>query len=139
MPVARNKRGGAVKTVQCTHCGGSSEVAQRAMSVFCPHCKKRLILEDYKITSYYAVREFFTCGKVVVEKKGHVVAPVKASALTVKGKMQGSVVTCGEVKLTKTGSLTGDIEASSLNIEDGAELDGFLRIGVASPSAIAED
>jgi hypothetical protein len=100
------------------------------MSVFCPHCKKRLILEDYKITSYYAVREFFTCGNVVVEKKGHVVAPVKASTLTVKGRLQGSVVTRGEVRLTKTGSVTGDIEAASLRIESGAELDGFLRIGV---------
>jgi len=139
MPVARKKRGGAVKTVQCTYCGRASEVAQRAMSVFCPHCKKRLILEDYKITSYYAVREFFTCGNVVVEKKGHVVAPVKASTLTVKGKVQGSVITRGEVKLTKTGSLTGDIEASSLKIADGAELDGFLRIGVTPEDASPAD
>ncbi len=129
MPIARTKRVGAIKEVHCTHCGQSSEVARRAMSVFCPHCKKRLILEDYKITSYYAVREFFTCGTVVVEKKGHVVAPLKASSLTVKGTMQGSVVTPGEVKLTKTGSLTGDVEASSIKIENGAALDGFLRIG----------
>ena len=56
------------------------------MSVFCPHCKQRLILEDFKIKSYYAVRDFSTCGDIVVEKKGHVVAPIKVSNLTVKGK-----------------------------------------------------
>ncbi len=134
MPIARKKRAKdavAIKMVDCTHCGQPSEVGQSAMSVFCPHCKKRLILEDYKITSYYAVREFFTCGAVVVEKKGHVVAPLKASSVTVKGTMQGSVVTPGEVKLTKTGSITGDVEAASIKIENGAALDGFLRIGAS--------
>lgn len=139
MPAARTKRVGAVKEVRCTYCGQSSEAGRRAMSVFCPHCKKRLILEDYKITSYYAVREFFTCGNVVVEKKGHVVAPVRAGTLTVKGKLQGSVVIRGEVRLTKTGSVTGDIEAASLKIECGAELDGFLRIGVPAKNVVAAD
>lgn len=139
MPVARAKRVGAVKTVRCTYCGKATQAARRAMSIFCPHCKKRLILEDYKITGYYAVREFFTCGKVVVEKKGHVVAPVKATTLTVKGKVQGSVVARGQVKLTKTGSLTGDIEALSLKVENGAELDAFLRIGASPPDTTSSD
>ncbi len=99
------------------------------MSVFCPHCHKRLILEDYKIKTYYAVREFYTCGDIVVEKKGHVVAPVRAGTLTVKGKVQGSASTQGTVNIAKTGSFKGDIEAPSLHIESGAVIEGFLRIG----------
>ena len=130
MPSTSTRRGGAVKQVACTFCGNQCEVAKRAMSIFCPHCKKRLVLEDFKITSYYAVREFFTCGDIVVEKKGHVVAAIKADKLTIKGKVQGKVAARGQVKLTKTGSLKGEREAVSLKIDSGAHLDATVRIGV---------
>lgn len=125
--------GAAVKQVTCTHCALPTEVALRAMSIFCPHCQKRLILEDFKINSYYAVREFSTCGDVVVERKGHVVAPIKAGSLTVKGKVQGCVTARGQVQIKKTGWFKGDLEAPCLMVEHGAVMDGFVRI---SPSAI---
>src|SRR3990170_1645941 len=95
--------GAAVKRVFCTHCAQVMEVSARAMSVFCPHCKKRLILEDYKINSYYAVREFYTCGDIIVEKSGHVSAPIRVANLTVKGKVQGRVTARGVVNIAKTG------------------------------------
>jgi len=120
----------AVKRIHCTHCGCVSEVARRAMSIFCPQCRKRLILEDFKVDSYYAVREFSTSGDIVVEKKGHVVAPIKVGNLTVKGKVQGAVRARGEVKLTKTGWFKGEIEAKSLCVETGGVLDAVLRIGM---------
>jgi hypothetical protein len=121
------------KNVTCTHCGHSLDVARRAMSTFCPNCRKRLILEDFKVDSYYAVRDFSTSGDIVVEKKGHVVAPIKAANLTVKGKVQGLVQAQGEVKLTKTGYLKGEIAARSLCVEAGGVLDAFLRIGIVDP------
>lgn len=123
------KQNKSVKHVHCTYCGKACDVSQRAMSVFCPHCRKRLILEDFKIKTYYAVREFFTCGNIIVEKKGHVVAPLRAGTLTVKGKVQGSVTAQGPVNIAKTGSFKGDIEAPTLHIEGGAIIEGFLRIG----------
>ncbi len=101
------------------------------MSVFCPHCRKRLILEDFKITGYHGVREFATCGDVVVEKNAHVAAVVKVGNLTVKGTVRGDVVVRGRVKIHKTGSLLGDLRAPMLCVESGASLNGFLRIGQA--------
>jgi cytoskeletal protein CcmA (bactofilin family) len=92
-----------------------------------------VILEDYKITSYYAVREFFTCGDIVVEKKGQVVAPIKVGNLTVKGKVQGDVSARGTVTLAKGATLKGSIEAKHIQIEPGAAFDGFVRIGVQVP------
>ncbi len=130
--------GAASRHVACTYCGKDVEVAQRAMSVFCPHCKKRLILEDYKIDGYYAVREFFTCGDVVVEKKGHVVAPIKAGNLTIKGKVQGSVTARGQVQIKKNGSFKGELEAPVLVVEQGAVFDGYVRIGAAAARACAK-
>lgn len=103
------------------------------MSIFCPNCRKRLILEDYKIKSYHAVRELFTCGDVVVEKRGHVVANVMAQSLTVKGRMKGPIQARGVIRVTKTGELVGDVEATSLAIEKGAKFDGFVRINAPPP------
>ena len=104
------------------------------MSIFCPHCRKRLILEDYAIKNYTSVRELVTCGDVVVEKRGNYRARIKAGNLTVRGKIQGDVTARGSVKRGKPGHLIGDLEASVLEIEGGAVLKGFLRIGGAPPA-----
>ncbi len=133
MPLVSTEYASGSKTVVCTHCQDECEVAKRAMSVFCPHCRKRLILEDYAIKNYTSVRELVTCGDVVVEKRGHVRARVKAGNLTVRGKIQGDVTARGFVKIGKTAHLIGDLEASILEIEDGAVLEGFLSIGSALP------
>ncbi len=132
MPLASKKRPGAVKQVVCTHCVRPSKVAQRAMSVFCPHCKKRLILEDFKIGSYYAVRDFSTCGDIMVERKGHVVAPIKVGNLTIKGKVQGRVTARGKVTIRKTGWFKGNMQAPCLRVESGAVIDADVRIGLPS-------
>ena len=116
--------------VACTYCGQPNEVSSKAMSVVCAHCRKRLVTENFKIDSYYAVREFFTCGEIVVEKSGHVVAPMKAGRLTVKGKVQGRVTSRGPVCISKGGQFRGDIEAPSLVVEGGGIIDGFVRIGL---------
>ncbi len=133
MPLVSTEYASGSKTVVCTHCQNECEVAKRAMSVFCPHCRKRLILEDYAIKNYTSVRELVTCGDVVIEKRGHVRARIKASNLTLKGKIQGDVTARGSVKIGKTAHLIGNLEASVLEIEGGAVLKGFLRIGDATP------
>ncbi len=134
MSLTLTEPGAWIKKVQCTYCDGMIDVSLRAMSTFCPHCKKRLILEDYKIESYYAVREFSTCGDVIVEKKGHVVAPIKAGTLTVKGKVQGHVTARGQVQIKKTGWFKGELEAPCLVVESGAVFDGLVRIGAVPPA-----
>jgi len=129
MPSKTTKRRPAVKQVICTQCDQPSEAPQRAMSVFCPHCRQRLILEDFKIKTYYAVSDFSTFGDVVVERKGHVVAPVKAGNLTIKGKLQGRALIREKVSIKKTGWYKGNLTAPTLRVESGAVLDGFLCIG----------
>ena len=129
MPLISTQRPAAVKEVVCTRCGETSEAARRAMSIFCPHCHQRVILENYKIRSYYGVTEFATCGDIVVERGGHVVAPIKVKDLTVKGKVQGRIIARGKVVIRRTGSINGDINASALLVEKGGTLNGFIRLG----------
>lgn len=129
MPTTSKQRPEAAKQVVCTHCEQACEVGRRAMSVFCPHCRKRLILEDFKITGYYGVREFATCGDVVVERNGSVAAFIKVGSLIVKGQVRGNVIARERVKIHKTGWLQGNVQAPVLRVESGAKLNGFLRIG----------
>ena len=130
MPLLPSQRATGVKKVVCTHCGHESEAGKRAMSVFCPKCHKRIILEDLKIRTYYAVSEFATSGDVIVEKKGFVIAPIRAGNVTVKGRVQGAIDARERVTIRKSGQLKGDVTAPILVIEDGASLDGFVRIGL---------
>jgi hypothetical protein len=111
------------------------------MSVFCAHCRKRLILQNYVIKGYQAVKDYATCGDIVVEKRGRITAPVQVTNLTVKGTVQGRVEARGRVEVTKTGALYGDIVALALRADKGAKLAGFCRIGplvTEEPSERAE-
>ncbi|NOX59272.1 MAG: polymer-forming cytoskeletal protein [Planctomycetes bacterium] len=98
------------------------------MSVFCDHCRKRLILENYVIKSYQAVKGYATCGDVSVEKRGRVAAPIQSNSLTVKGKVNGNVEARGKVEVTSTGSLEGHLKATSLLVLKGASFDGYCEI-----------
>jgi len=128
MALTSKQHSRGAKPIVCTYCGAPGEAAQRAMSIFCPKCHKRVILEDFKIRGYYGVKEFYTCGDISVEKGGHVVAPIKVCRLTVKGHVQGRIQARGAVVVGRSGSLTGDLEAPSLTVEAGGKYCGFVRI-----------
>jgi len=89
----------AVQTRQiiCIHCGGHNEVGLKAMSVFCKHCSRRLVVEDFQIKGFHAARSFDTCGDVIVEKRGQLAAFVRAKNLVVRGKVKGDVEARGRV------------------------------------------
>ncbi len=105
------------------------------MSVFCPHCKQRLILENFKIKTYHASRLFATCGNIVVEKGGLVSAPIQAANLTVRGQVQGNIEVRGLVKVADTGRIRGNIHAPRLEVIGGARLDGFCLISPETENA----
>lgn len=124
------------KSVRCTHCEGVVDVAQRAMSVFCPHCHRRLRIENLRISRYFAVNELATTGDVMVTRRGSVVATIKAGNLVVLGKVQGKVKSPGRVVIRDSATVNADIEAALLRVENGAVMRGFLRIGAGRAEAV---
>ncbi len=116
------------KTVPCTFCGKPIQVSHQTMSIFCPHCHKRVVCEDYCIKNYHAVRMMATCGNVVVERKGHVVAPIQANALTVRGLVKGDVKVQSVVEVEATGTIQGNVEAPRLVLHDGGRVIGICKI-----------
>ncbi len=73
MPVDRPKAASA-RTVQCYHCRKAFGVGARAMTITCPKCFKRVQIQDIVVESAHGVTKLQTCGKVIVEKKGRVIA-----------------------------------------------------------------
>jgi len=102
------------------------------MSIFCPHCRKRVILENYTIKSYHADRSFATCGDVLVERGGTLSAPILVNRLTVKGQVWGSVQARERVEVAKTGLVKGPIKAPCLVVKDGGVIVGRCEIGLPS-------
>ena len=127
--------GKAARSVTCAECGQPVAVAAKAMSVFCPHCSRRVVIEDRQITGYYASRDLAVAGDIVVEPAGNVIAPIKATNLTVAGEVRGTVRVWGVVEITRTGRLRGDVTTARFVIRDGGTYEGFCRIGVRPDEA----
>lgn len=123
------KAASAPRVVYCTHCNRQIDVCARAMSVFCPHCRQRVILEDYTIRSYHAVQSFRTCGDVVVERRGTLSAPIRVSTIKVKGKVWGNVEARERVEVARTGLVRGSVRAPYLIVQDGGVIVGRCEIG----------
>ena len=117
------------KEVTCPYCERAFEVAGRTMSLFCPQCRQRVIVENRKIRTYHASRDFVTAGDVTVEKNGTLSAVSRVNSLVVKGKVWGSVQARRAIHIKKTGLLKGDITSPLLLVDEGGVLVGRCRIG----------
>jgi len=118
------------REIICIHCGGHNEVGVKAMSVFCKHCSRRLVVEDFQIKGFHAARSFDTCGDVIVEKRGQLAAFVRAKNLVIRGKVKGDVEARGRVEISRTGEVQGNVTAPALVVESGGMIDGQVRIGM---------
>ena len=121
-------------TVVCLYCEKPQEVARRAVQITCKHCYKNLKIEDVIIKQYEARRAVETCGVVVVEKRGNVVADrILCGGLIVRGRVKGAVTSRGTVLVGPDADLIGDVTAPSLAVGAGAVLNGHYRINPIEP------
>ena len=118
------------KVILCTYCDQPQPVGRKAKTITCRHCYKRLDLEDANIKHYDARRALETCGTILVDKSGTVVAAkVHCAALTVRGKIKGNVFSRGPVHVAAGAELKGDVTAPAVAIDAGAVLQGHYAIG----------
>ena len=55
-------------------CGHLFEVGASAQSTSCPSCYKPVIVSDIIVNAFKAVTKVQTCGRIVIQKKGRVIA-----------------------------------------------------------------
>jgi cytoskeletal protein CcmA (bactofilin family) len=101
------------------------------MTTSCPKCSKALTVEDIVIKVAHSVRKIQTCGRLVVQKKGRVIAQsVEAhGGVDVEGVLQANVVSGGPVKIGAKAEWKGDCSAPSLEVALGGRIErGYFVI-----------
>ncbi len=73
--------------------------------------------------------EFRISGNFDVAQGGNVKALIEGSNVTVRGDVEGVLTARDKLTLGKSGKINGDITVKRLQIEDGASLNGHVRMG----------
>ena len=69
---------------------------------------------------------------LIVGETGHVQANITSAVVIVSGSVDGDIKATDQITLHKTAVICGDIEAKRLVMEDGAKIDGQVRMGAAN-------
>jgi len=112
------------QTVQCYHCRHRFDVAARAQSTACPKCSKSLFVGDIIVKQLKPVREVRTCGKVIVQKTGRIIAELIEAHRGIEclGHVDVKKALAGPVSLGPKATWKGDCHALSLTVKQGAKI-----------------
>lgn len=66
---------------------------------------------------------------LIVGETGEIEATIRSKIVAVSGTVSGDIVAGTKVVLHKTARVHGNIETGSLVVEDGAEIDGQIKMG----------
>ena|SRR5438128_474649 len=77
----------------------------------------------------HAEGEFRIGGNIEIGNGTVVKALLEASNVTIKGEVEGKLTARDKLTLGKSAKLNGDVQAKRLQIEDGATLNGYVRMG----------
>lgn len=128
----------ARRQILCPRCEAPQEVSRNAKSILCPGCHRNIATTDIEINEYCAKIEMYTAGRVVVGKKGTLIAEVRAEEVSLKGEIKGPVKSLGLVALEKGGRLFGNLTCPRLRVEEGAQLVGMVVTGPGAAEFLAE-
>jgi cytoskeletal protein CcmA (bactofilin family) len=66
---------------------------------------------------------------LIVGESGEIDASIKSKTVAISGSVIGDVTAQAKVVVHKTGRIEGNIEAQVLVVEEGAQIDGHVRMG----------
>jgi len=102
------------------------------MTVGCPKCGKQLLVDDIVVKTTQQVRKLQTCGRIIVQPKGRVVADVVEAheGLECRGLVRTKAYQGGPVLIGAKATWKGDCATPSLQVEAGATIeDGLFAVG----------
>jgi cytoskeletal protein CcmA (bactofilin family) len=89
----------------------------------------KLTYEGHVHVDGRAEGELRVTGNIDVASGAKVKALLEASNVTIKGDVEGALNARDKLILSKNAKLSGDIHVRRLQIEDGASLNGHVRMG----------
>ena len=66
---------------------------------------------------------------LIVGETGEIEASIRSKTVAVSGSVTGDIIAATKVVLHKTARVSGNIQTGSLVVEDGAEIDGSIKMG----------
>ena len=73
-------------------------------------------------------------SKVTIGPNAHILADIEGRDVVVFGHVEGNIISSGRVELRQTATVQGDIYTSRLSIEEKAEIQGRVDVGVSGPT-----
>jgi len=73
-----------------------------------------------------------TKAKVIVGSKGKIKGEISASDASISGLVEGGIVTDKTLELKQSSTIVGDVSTKELIVENGAKLNGKIKVGFAS-------
>lgn len=121
---------GTLHPVHCYHCAHCFDVGARTASTNCPRCNQRVVVEDVVIQKLMPVSRVQTCGRLLVGKKGSVIAELVQAqgGVEVLGSLDARVESGGPVVIGPSARWKGDCRAPSLAIRSGARIEGGFEV-----------
>jgi cytoskeletal protein CcmA (bactofilin family)/DNA-directed RNA polymerase subunit RPC12/RpoP len=118
------------QTVVCYHCGRPFDTGERAQSTSCPQCHKRVVIEDVVVTTLKSVTRIQTCGHIVIQPAGRVIAKLVQGqkGVDVQGTVEAKVVSAGFVSIGPKAKWRGDCQARGVSIKSGAKVFGLFAV-----------
>lgn len=89
----------------------------------------KLTYEGHVHVDGRAEGELHVTGNIDVASSAKVKALLEAANVTIKGEVEGALNARDKLILGKNAKLSGDITVRRLQIEDGASLNGHVRMG----------
>lgn len=98
------------------------------------------IRSDRSIRVFGAVQgELESKQRVVVEESGKVSARITAEHVTVLGQVDGSIECSGRLEIASSARVAGEVSATTLVIQEGAVVEGNLRMSTMASTSPARD
>jgi len=79
--------------------------------------------------------EISSDNTLIVGESGQIMATIKSVAVVISGLVEGDIHASEQIVLHKTAVVTGDLESPTVVMEEGATLNGCVRMGKSAGSA----
>lgn len=102
------------------------------MTVGCPKCGKQLLVDDIVVKTTQQVRKLQTCGRIIVQPRGRVVADLVEAheGIECRGLVRTKSYHGGPVHIGAKATWKGDCATPSLEVDSGAKIeDGYFAVG----------
>ncbi len=118
-------QGQPTRAVTCYHCHRGFDAAARALTLSCPRCYKPLRLDDVSIKGVHHAARLETCGRLVIERKGWVMAAsiYAGAGIELHGALEAKAIVTPTLWVGPKARVRGDIRARALTLELGALVD----------------